>query len=82
MKKWKNNFPEHNWLMDLDYYRIKNVEDRPENHKLKGWDWPGPWYSGNGEDGILAYLFEYIKPNSNGYYSEEVFLQHMNKILS
>ena len=45
--------PDDNWLIDLDKYRMKE--------KPKGkWDCEGPWYSDDGEDGVLMYLFKYI----------------------
>ena len=50
--------PDDNWLIDLDKYRIK---EKPKGR----WDCKGPWYSDDGEDGVLAYLFEYINPKHN-----------------
>ena len=45
--------PDDNWLIDLDKYRIKE--------KPKGkFECEGPWYSDDGEDGVLVYLFEYV----------------------
>jgi hypothetical protein len=45
--------PDNNWLINLDQYLIK---EKPEGK----WDHKGPWYSDDGEDGVLNYLFEYI----------------------
>ena len=48
---WKNK-PGKDWLVNLDEHRRK---EKPHGHP-----WPGPWYSDDGEDGVLNYLFEYI----------------------
>ena len=45
--------PDDNWLIDLDKYRIKEKPKGKFNCK-------GPWYSDEGEDGVLVYLFKYI----------------------
>tara|TARA_R110001592_G_scaffold3823_3_gene21866 strand:+ start:629 stop:1447 length:819 start_codon:yes stop_codon:yes gene_type:complete len=52
--------PNDNWLTDLDQYRIKEKPLLPKKPKNKGWYCKGPWYSDDGEDGVLDYLFEYI----------------------
>ena len=48
---WKQ-IPNSNWLMNLDEYRIK---EKPGKHPHFG-----PWYSDDGEDGVIEYLFNYI----------------------
>lgn len=55
------NTPDNNWLINLDQYRIKE-KPLPKN---QGWHCKGPWYSDDGEDGVIAYLFEYINPQHN-----------------
>ena len=50
--------PDDNWLIDLDKYRIK---EKPQGK----WNCEGPWYSDDGEDGVLVYLFEYINNTNN-----------------
>ncbi len=52
----------HNtWLLNLNQYRTNPL---PKNVTTKkGWEWDGcqgNYYSDDGEDGILEYLFEYI----------------------
>lgn len=60
MKKWKKQ-PKSNWLDNLDKHRINPVpKTLPLNKRRVGWQWGGPYYSDEGEDGILEYLFEYI----------------------
>tara|TARA_Y100000592_G_scaffold91770_1_gene152400 strand:+ start:11549 stop:12385 length:837 start_codon:yes stop_codon:yes gene_type:complete len=53
-KKNTNN----TWLLNLNQYRT-NPLPRHLTRK-KGWLWEGEYYSDDGEDGILEYLFEYI----------------------
>ena len=52
MKNFKK-VPNNDWLMNLDKYRIKENPMGREHCE-------GPWYSNDGEDGVLAYLFDYI----------------------
>ena len=53
--------PNDNWLIDLDQYRIKEkIKDKwkgPDNF-IK--NCKGPWFSDDGEEGVLLHLFEYI----------------------
>ena len=48
---WKKE-PKNDWLIDLEKYRIK---EKPGPHLHLG-----PWFSDNGEDGVIDYLFDYI----------------------
>ena len=59
MNNFKNQ-PDNNWLIDLDQYRIKEKPLLPAKPKNKGWYCEGPWYSDDGEDGVISYLFEYL----------------------
>ncbi len=52
MKLFKKQ-PDSDWLTNLDQHRSPII--KKFNHP-----WPGPWYSDDGEDGVLNYLFEYI----------------------
>ena len=52
MGKWKK-IPNNEWLLNLDNHRIKT---KP----IGNWDCRGPWYSDDGEDGVLNYIFSYI----------------------
>ena len=47
-----------NWLDNLEQYRspIQKFEKHP---------WKGPWYSDDGEDGVLNYIFEHINDEAN-----------------
>ena len=44
--------PPVNWLGDLNKYRN---DTKPGKHPHLG-----PWYSDDGEDGVLDYIFQYI----------------------
>lgn len=49
------------WLLNLQQYRISPTPGYVlKRWGFKGWQWPGPYYSDDGEDGILEYLFYYI----------------------
>lgn len=49
--------PGDDWLINLDQYRSPGAFDE---NGVTSHPWPGPWYSDDGEDGVLNYLFEYI----------------------
>jgi len=44
--------PPNDWFSNLEAHRIKQ---KPGKHPHYG-----PWYSDDGEDGVLSYLFHYI----------------------
>tara|TARA_R110002073_G_scaffold333581_1_gene521486 strand:+ start:325 stop:1197 length:873 start_codon:yes stop_codon:yes gene_type:complete len=48
---WKKE-PANNWLVGLDAHRRL---DKPSKHPHYG-----PWYSDDGEDGVINYLFDFI----------------------
>ena len=48
--------PPIDWLINLNQYRIKQ---KPDKHPYYG-----PWYSDDGEDGVINYLFDYIEETS------------------
>ncbi len=55
--------PNNNWLQDLNTHRIKI---KPNPHPpFASHPHYGPWFSDDGEDGILSYLFDYINRVSN-----------------
>ena len=45
--------PKNDWLLNLHNYRKK---ENPIGQEMC----EGPWYSNDGEDGVLSYLFDYI----------------------
>ena len=45
--------PKNDWLLNLHNYRKK---ENPTGQEMC----EGPWYSNDGEDGVLSYLFDYI----------------------
>jgi len=49
--------PKEDWLCNLDQYRSPIIEKFTH-------PWKGPWYSDDGEEGVLAYLFEYINDSN------------------
>ncbi len=53
-KKDTNN----TWLLNLNQHRTNPLPKHLTREK--GWLWDGKYYSDDGEDGILEYLFEYI----------------------
>ena len=53
--------PDNNWLTNLDQYRSSGGFDEMG---VTSHPWPGPWYSDDGEDGVLNYLFEYINDSN------------------
>jgi len=60
-KLWRKKPPNVFWLQDLQRYTISPTPGYVlKKWGFKGWEWPGPYYSDDGEDGILEYLFNHI----------------------